>query len=83
MPFATSRTTRTVTGSPATVRAVVVRALREQHFEITAEQVTVVEARRGSSLGAAALLSDAHAAGRAALFAIWWPGECFPRLLCR
>ena len=34
-------------------------------------------------LGAAALLSDAHAAGRAALFAIWWPGECFPCLLCR
>src|ERR1700709_2447478 len=55
MPFATSSSTRSVTGSPAAIRAVLVRALRALHFEVTAEQVTVVEAHRGSSIGAAAL----------------------------
>lgn len=55
MPFASISGTRSVAGSPPTVRAVLVRALRDQHFEITAEQVTVLEARRGSSIGAAAL----------------------------
>jgi hypothetical protein len=55
MPFASSRTTRSVVGPPATVRSALVRALRDQHFEISAEQVSLIEARRGSSLGAAAL----------------------------
>jgi hypothetical protein len=55
MPFAVSRTTRTVAAAPAAVRAALVRTLRDMQFEVTAEQVTLVEARRGSQIGAAAL----------------------------
>src|ERR1700712_2517848 len=55
MPFASTSTVRTVAGPAPAVRSALARALREQHFEITAEQVSLLEARRGSALGTAAL----------------------------
>jgi hypothetical protein len=55
MPFAVSTTSRTVTAPAASIRAELVRALRDLQFEVTVEQVTLLEARRGSQLAAAAL----------------------------
>jgi hypothetical protein len=55
MPFAVSTSSWMVAAPASEVRAGLVRALRDLQFDVTAEQVTLLEARRGSQLAAAAL----------------------------
>jgi hypothetical protein len=55
MPFARMELVRTVAAPVATVRAALTKALREQHFDLTAERLTSLEAKRGSQLAGGAL----------------------------
>src|SRR4051812_34568796 len=55
MPFAVSTSSRRVRAGVGSVRTELVKALRSLGYEVTAEQVTLIEARRGSQLAAAAL----------------------------
>ncbi len=55
MPFARMELVRTVAAPVATVRTALGKALREQHFELTAERLTSLEGKRGSQLAAGAL----------------------------
>src|SRR3954468_12503074 len=55
MPFAVSTFSRRVGVGVGTVRTELAKALRSLGYEVTAEQVTLIEARRGSQLAAAAL----------------------------